>query len=80
MSFTTKKIILFLSALVLVLAIFLFRDFFLDTMLGISLLVLFLVAHLIVTLIWWRCPHCNAYLHKLSMFATHCPFCGEKLE
>lgn len=80
MSFTTKKTILFLSALVLVLAIFLFRDFFFDTMLGVLLLVVSFVAYFIVNLIWWRCPHCDAYLHKLSMFATHCPYCGEELE
>lgn len=80
MSFTLKRRILNGIAIVLILAILIFRDFFSKTVLGITVLLLWLTVLCVLNLLWWRCPHCNAYLWKLSPFATHCPFCGSKFE
>ncbi len=80
MSFKTKKLVLFLIALVFILALLFFRTFFLETSLGMVIFLLFIAAYVIINLAWWRCDKCNRYLGKLSIFATHCPFCGEELE
>ena len=80
MKFSTKKTILFVIAFILVGAIVIFNNFFTKTIIGMAIFAAALIAYVIVCLIWWRCPHCNSYLHKLSPFADFCPFCGEKLE
>ena len=80
MSFTVKRRILNAVAVVFLIALFAFRRFLTETELGITILVVFLIGYLILALVWWRCPHCNSYLRKLSPFATYCPYCGNKLE
>ena len=80
MSFLVKRRILNAIAIVFVIALLAFRRFFTETELGIALLVLFLIGYFILTLVWWRCPHCNAYLRKLPPFATHCPYCGNEFK
>lgn len=67
-------------ALLFVVSLFFFREFFTKTGWGITILVLFLVAYFVFTLFWWRCPNCQAYLGKLTPFAKHCPYCGGELE
>ena len=80
MPFIIKRRILNALAFLLVIALLFFRDFLLETPLGVFLLVVYVIAYAILTLVWWRCPHCNSYLWKLSPFAAYCPHCGEKLE
>lgn len=80
MTFKAKKLILFLIAIVFILALLFFRNFFLETSLGICLFLLFIAAYVIINLTWWRCDKCGKYLGKISISATHCPFCGEELE
>ena len=80
MSFRTKKIILYTIGGVLITALFLFNGFLTESKLGIGLLVAALVGYVILSLIWWRCPHCGSYLGKLSPFATFCPHCGQELK
>ena len=80
MSFTTKRKILIAVGIVLILAILIFYRFFTQTAIGLTLSIFLLVAYFILTLILWRCPHCNSYLWKRVPFATHCPYCGKKFE
>lgn len=80
MSFRTKQRILIAVAIGLVLALLLFYRFFTETLIGVLLLVAWFGGYWILNLLWWRCPHCNAYLWKLSTFAEYCPHCGKKLE
>lgn len=80
MNFTTKRRILNIIAVIFAVVMVLFNKFVSETLLGVTLLMLFVIAYLILSLIWWRCPHCNSYLHKLTPFSTHCPYCGNKLE
>ena len=80
MTFKTKRLILLLLAIVFILALVFFRDFFLEDSLGTCLFLIFIAAYVILNLAWWRCDKCNRYLGKLSIFAKHCPFCGEELE
>ncbi len=80
MNFTTKRRIIRIIALILIIAMFVFYNFFTESAAGITLLISLLIAFYILTLIWWRCPGCNAYLWKTSPFAKYCPFCGEKFE
>lgn len=43
--------------------------------------ILLLTALLIITqLFLFRCPHCNAYLNRLSASAEYCPHCGKRFE
>lgn len=80
MRFAIKRRILNIIAIIFILAILIFNKFFTGTAIGITLLILFLLSYFILTLILWRCPHCNSYLWKLAPFATHCPYCGNELE
>lgn len=80
MDFTVKRRILNTIAVVFVLALFVFFKFFTQTEIGVALLMLFLLAYIILCFIWWRCPHCNSYLWRLTPFAIHCPYCGGEFE
>lgn len=80
MSFTIKRRILNIIAVVFVVAVLIFYDFFTKTVGGVVFLVLFCLAYFILTLKWWRCPHCDSYLWRLAPFAAHCPYCGNELE
>lgn len=80
MNFTIKRKILNIIGIVFVLALLIFHKYFYETSIGITVSIIFLLAYLILSLIWWRCPHYNSYLWKLSPFATHCPYCGNKFE
>ncbi|MBQ2781212.1 MAG: hypothetical protein IJF42_06630 [Clostridia bacterium] len=80
MSFTGKRRILNVVAVLIVVTIFAFHKFFIETTSGNTVLAAVLLAFLILNFAWWRCPHCHAYLWKLSPFAKHCPYCGKKLE
>lgn len=80
MSFNEKKWILIILGVVLVLSLVLFQGILLDSAIGIGIVLLLVIGYLVLNWIWWRCPHCNAYLWKLSTFAEYCPYCGEKLE
>ena len=35
---------------------------------------------LVYSLLAFRCPHCDSYLHTRGRFPDYCPRCGEKLE
>ncbi len=80
MPFNVKRRILNILAVVLAAALLLFRRFFVETALGAFCLIVFIIVYFILTLRWWRCPHCDSYLRKLSLFASYCPYCGNKLE
>lgn len=80
MKFVVKKSILTIIAVFLILATIIFKNFLTETTIGITVLVLLLLAYFVLTLFWCRCPHCNSYLFKLTPFATHCPFCGNELK
>lgn len=80
MSFTVKRRILNAVAVVFLIALFAFRHFLTETKPGGAILAVFLIGYLILALVWWRCPHCNSYLRKLPLFATHCPYCGNELK
>lgn len=80
MNYKTKRRILNVAAILVVLAVLIFRSFFTQTFIGVALLVALLLFYLLLSFKWWRCPHCDTYLGKLSPFATHCPFCGNELE
>lgn len=80
MSFMQKKIILIVLACVWGLATWIFRGFFIETIGGITVSLLFLIAYCILALKWCRCPHCDSVLWRLSIFSAHCPHCGNELE
>lgn len=80
MRFTSKRRILNVIAVVFAFVMLVFYDFFMKTAIGIAALALFLLAYFVLTLIWWRCPHCNSYLWKLAPFSTHCPHRGNELK
>ena len=80
MKFVVKKSILTIIAVFLILATIIFKNFLTETTIGITVLVVLLLAYFVLTLFWCRCPHCNSYLFKLTPFATHCPFCGNELK
>ena len=80
MRFVVKRRILNSLALLFLVALLAFRRFLTETNIGVTILVAFLIAYLLLSLVWWRCPHCNSYLRKLPLFATHCPYCGNELE
>lgn len=80
MKFAIKKSILTIIAVFLILATIIFKNFLTETTIGITVLVVLLLAYFVLTLFWCRCPHCNSYLFKLTPFATHCPFCGNELK
>ncbi len=80
MPFNVKRRILNILAIALVTALLLFRRFFVETALGAFFLIVFIIIYFILTLRWWRCPHCDSYLWKLSPFASYCPYCGNELE
>ena len=79
MSFTTKRILFIATAILCFIALFIFYDFFIKTQIGNTILILFIIVYFISTLIWFRCPHCKAYLWRLVPFAKHCPHCGNEL-
>ena len=78
MKFKTKRIILLILALVVVAVIGIFADRIDKSPAVLGILAAIFVAYIVLCLIWCRCPHCNTYLRKISVFATHCPFCGKK--
>ena len=80
MSFKTKKLILFLIGVAFIVLLLVFNQFFLNTPLGNGAFLLLIAGYVAINLVWWRCRSCGKYLGKLSIFATHCPFCGEELE
>lgn len=80
MRFIIKRMLLIIVAIVLSIILFIFYDFFTETGIGILVMMLIGLAYFILTLLWWRCPHCNCYLWRLSPFATHCPYCGNVFE
>ena len=41
--------------------------------------VVFMAACAFVSLKWCRCPHCGAYLGRMSKVSNHCPECGGEL-
>ncbi len=80
MTFKTRRLILILLGIVYILSVVFFSEFFLENSLGRCALIIFFVAYFILNLAWWRCDKCGKYLGKLSIFAKHCPFCGDELE
>ena len=80
MTFKTKKLILFLIGVAFIVLLFAFNRFFLNTLLGNGAFLLLVAGYVAINLFWWRCKNCKKYLGKLSIFATHCPFCGKELE
>ena len=80
MNFTNKRRILIIVAVVLVLPTLIFSKYLSESTGGIAVLMLSFSAYLVFSLFWLRCPHCNSYLGKLSSRATHCPYCGNRLE
>lgn len=39
------------------------------------------VGHLIYTLMFWHCPHCQQFLPmKGNFLSKYCPHCGKKLD
>lgn len=80
MRFTTKRTILNVLAVIFALAFIFLHKFLTKTFFGITVLVMFLIIYFILTLKWWRCPHCNTYLWRLPPFSTHCPHCSNELK
>lgn len=80
MTFKKRKFVLFLIAIIFILALLFFKTFFLETLLGNATFLILIAGYVAITLAWWRCGKCGKYLGKISIFATHCPFCGEELE
>jgi hypothetical protein len=80
MSFHKKKWLLMGLGVALVLVLLLLHNILLDSYIGIGIVLFLMIGYLVLNWIWWRCPHCNAYLWKLSTFAEYCPHCGKKLE
>ena len=72
--------IILIAIMVVVLSGLIFQDTFL--MAPIFILVVGLLYALIyVAAKYLKCPHCDSGIDPiLSRQATHCPFCGEKLE
>lgn len=68
MKFVVKKSILTIIAVFLILATIIFKNFLTETTIGITVLVVLLLAYFVLTLFWCRCPHCNSYLFKLTPF------------
>ena len=47
----------------------------------IVIIVSLFVALFYITIMFFKCPHCGAgFSFRFPFTATHCPFCGEKLE
>lgn len=80
MKFKTKRIILMILAGIVVAIIAFFADRIDESPVVLGILAAIFVAYIVLCLIWFRCPHCNTYLRKISVFATHCPFCGKKFD
>ena len=72
--------IIFIAEMVFALLGLALQDTFLKT--PIVILVVGLIFALIyVSATYLKCPHCDSGIDpRLSRQATHCPFCGEKLE
>ena len=80
MSFFTKRIIMFVSALIVVAYGIITYQFLHESTVAIAILIGLLIAYMILCLKWWRCPHCDKYLRKTPVFAKHCPHCGGELK
>ena len=40
-----------------------------------------IIGHLIYTLMFWHCPHCQKFLPmKGNFWSKYCPHCGKKLD
>ncbi|MBQ4564130.1 MAG: hypothetical protein IJA58_06595 [Lachnospiraceae bacterium] len=40
----------------------------------------FVMAGLIINLIFWKCPSCGRHLPKGPIDMTYCPYCGESID
>lgn len=80
MSFYKKKWLLMGLGVALVLVLLLLHNILLDSYIGIGIVLFLMIGYLVLNWIWWRCPHCGSYLHKLGPGAEYCPHCGKKLE
>ena len=83
MSFSqARKLLDIILASVMVIALLgmIFQDSWLMTPIFI-LVVGLLFALIYVSATYLKCPHCDSGIDpRISRQATHCPFCGEKLE
>ena len=83
MSFSQARKLLdiILVAIIVVVSLgMIFQDSWLMTPIFI-LVVGLLFALIYVSATYLKCPHCDSGIDpRLSRKATHCPFCGEKLE
>ena len=80
MKFSVKRNILRILAVLVVAAFAVVVFFFEESSLGLGIVITALIAYTILCIAWWRCPHCDCYLHKLPPFSSHCPHCGNAFE
>ena len=80
MKFSVRKSILIITFILVVLSFIIFFDFFTSDMNGWGVLVGIILVYAIEGFVLWRCPHCKAYLGRLSFFAKYCPHCSKELE
>lgn len=80
MQFSTKRRILIITSIIFFIVVWFFRKFFIETAVGNSIVILFVLGFFLLTMVWCRCPHCKKYLWKLPIFAKYCPYCSDELE
>ena len=45
-----------------------------------AIAVLAFVARIVISFLYWRCPHCGCMLSHRIHFIQYCPHCGESLD
>lgn len=78
MSLRTKKIILGVSILLLLLAFMIVNLASVDEIVYVILVPAVLI-WLLLYVMWWRCPHCGRGLGRFHFGTHYCPYCGDEL-
>ncbi len=79
MSFKIKRRILTAFTVLLVIAVIFFHEFFFGTHAGLTAFIAIMLVFTVITLIWWRCPHCRTGLGRRVLWIKYCPRCGKEL-
>ena len=75
---TLKKLLEIRSGFLLGAVVCLLLGTFLKSVFFQMLTYLMVFALFILTILFWKCPHCGKYLGR--SIGEYCPHCGEKLE
>jgi hypothetical protein len=76
---TVVSAVLIVLGLVTSVFLYLFKDVSVGFVLVAILEFLFIVAGIVLKIIYYRCPHCQGMLPFRSLLPAYCPNCGKPL-